>query len=666
MSLRSSVLRLLSFWMLLSAGLAASAASPDLKPREMALRGVVTAEPQFRRKARTLDPLEIARECWQGYLTHQAEPWGMTAGLKPTLRFHFDNRALPWAVLKHHAVDGFDNNSRNVGAHALLRQMFGRAKAGDPSEDGQLAYLLGCTDPESGFPYSPDRLPRHCALGHGELTRNLMLLDEQRPDPELRAWIQRMLATLRRYATVEDRPGIGKIAFYRQGGMGGQGGFNVGEAPVAQTSDPTIGGWQHLYVGWAVGAFSKWHELSGDPEALDFAVALANRLCHSQDAHGDDGSFRPDGSFGGRHQESAGSWHMHGHTHCLPGLVHLGGQLIRAGRRDAGVDFVNRASKVMDWLYDPGRHPDAGSLTGWIGEWLGVAMGMNRPTDCEGCTMGDVTQAACALGAASRWHDSLSSLVRFYDRAEQIYTGQVREQMFRLTPRYLEVMRECLEKRVQKELTNATGQLRAQEVERRYVAAKAVARRMVGQQLGTCGFPDWVNQLKSDLDPELPGIHMQGCCADSTLRASHAIWTETVTGNEQETRVNLAFNRESPLVRVISSLPHRGELNIEVRKAREVLVRVPEWADKSAVRAFRNRKPIELHWEGSYVRFSNLRPGQQLTITYPLREAEIRERIHGVTYVELWRGNTIVDIQPRGKWIPMYERPELRTLEVPQ
>ena len=646
-----------------TAALAAEQPTRQIPPaaREIRNTGSIAAAPQFWRNTDTLDPMQIAKQCWEGYLTQQPEPWGMTAGLKPTLRFHFDNRVLPWAVLRHHAVDGFDNNARNVGAHALLRQMFGVAKEADPGEDGQMAYLLGCTDPESGFPYSLDKVPRHCALGHGELAKNLILLSEQKKDPALKEWVIKMLGTLRRYAAVEERPGIGKVAFYRQGGIGGQGGFNVGEPPVQKTADPTIGGWQHLYVGWAMGAFSKWHEVTGDAEALDFAVGLGNRLCHSEDPNGDDGSFRSDGSFGGKRQESNGSWHMHGHTHCLPGLVHLGGQLIRTGQREAGVRFVTQAGRVMDWLYDPSRNPDAGSMTGWLGEWLGVAMGLDRQADCEGCTMGDVTQTACQLGAASRLDPGLASLVAFYDRAEQIYTGQVMEQMFRVTPRYLEVMKECLTQRVNKELTNATMEGKAQEIERRYAQAAKTAQRMTGQQIGACGFPDWVNSLKSDLDPALPGIHMQGCCADATIRASHAIWWETVTGDEREARVNLGFNRDAALVRVVSSLPHLGELNVFVKTARRVLVRVPGWAQKSEVKVFVDQKAVPLRWEESYVVFDRTQQRQHLTVTYPLRLAEVREPVLGRSFTERWRGNTIVDISPAGKWIPMYHRPELDT-----
>src|ERR1035441_10046630 len=80
-----------------------------------------------------------------------------------------------------------------------------------------------------------------------------------------------------------------------------------------------------------------------------YTTLFRSRLCNTED-NGDDGSFRPDGSFGGKRQESSGSWHMHGHTHCLPGLVHLGGQLIKSGQREAGLRYITQASRTMDWL----------------------------------------------------------------------------------------------------------------------------------------------------------------------------------------------------------------------------------------------------------------------------------------------------------------------------
>jgi len=241
--------------------------------------------------------------------------------------------------------------------------------------------------------------------------------------------------------------------------------------------------------------------------------------------------------------------------------------------------------------------------------------------------------------------------------------------MFRLRPDYLTLVRANLTKQVDKEMTNASLETRGREVDRRFVGAMKAGGRLVGQQMGLCGFPDWVNQLKSDLDPDLPGIHMQGCCSDATIRASNAIRSQTVTGDENETRVNLAFNRDSDVVRVVSCLPHRGEVDVFVKTSKRVLVRVPEWAAKDEVRAYVEKKPVAVKWDRNDVVFDQVKSGRHLTVTYPLKIAELKETVGGLDgtqYTEKWRGNTIVSISPPGKWIPMFERPELEAERVPQ
>jgi hypothetical protein len=572
--------------------------------------------PVFAQTAKTLDPMDVARTAWMGYVENKGDPWGILPDGTPALRLCFDCRALPWSNIKHGPWDGPCDNLRSVGAFGLLYAMFGDEKKEDAVERGQIGYLKGCSDPDTGLAYFSDSLPRNC-FGGGDQARNVLVLYEQTRRKDLRDWAAKMLKAMRYYATVREVAGVGTVAEYNQGDLGGEGGFPAGEPPVKEAKDPTLGGWQYLHTRWNVEAFSRWYSLTGDRSSLDFAVALANRICNG-DPDGNDGSFRPDGSFGGKSQACSGSWHMHGHTHCLPALMHLGGQLMKSEQKEKGLQFIKQVRSTFDWLYDPARNPDAGSMTGWVGEWLMTATGWPRKTDCEGCTMGDMVQTACSLGAASRLDPGLAGYVSYYDRAEQIFRGELVEQMFRLTPDYLKVLRQELTKRVAKDLAQASDEAKSQEVEKRYKEAVATAGRMVGQQLGLSGFPDWVNHTPSDLDSELPGIHMQGCCADATIRAAHAIWSETVTGGSNEARVNMAFNRNSPLVNVKSCLPHRGEMDVFVGSARRVLVRLPEWAPKESVRAYVQKQPVPVKWEGSYVVFDKVSKGQQLTITYPL------------------------------------------------
>ncbi|MEI6913696.1 MAG: hypothetical protein WCL39_01040, partial [Armatimonadota bacterium] len=66
------------------------------RPRQARIIRDINSVPVFARIATTLDPLQIAREAWKGYLTKQPDSWGMTDKGKPEYRFNFDSRALPW------------------------------------------------------------------------------------------------------------------------------------------------------------------------------------------------------------------------------------------------------------------------------------------------------------------------------------------------------------------------------------------------------------------------------------------------------------------------------------------------------------------------------------------------------------------------------------------
>ena len=48
------------------------------------------------------------------------------------------------------------------------------------------------------------------------------------------------------------------------------------------------------------------------------------------------------------------------------------------------------------------------------------------------------------------------------------------------------------------------------------------------------------------------------------------------------------------------------------------------------------------------------RPGQELTLAYPLVEFFQRVKIAGTMYTYHWRGNTVLDVEPRGTILPLF------------
>jgi len=147
-------------------------------------------------------------------------------------------------------------------------------------------------------------------------------------------------------------------------------------------------------------------------------------------------------------------------------------------------------------------------------------------------------------------------------------------------------------------MTNATPELKAKEVERRYGRAKK-AERLDWPADGPCAASGLGQQHEIRGRSGLAWHPYARLLRRRNYPGFRSGWSQIVTGDTEETRVNLAFNRDSPLVKSVSCLPHRGELNMFVKSARRVLVRVPEWAQKSDVKAFVNKEPKPLLWEGS-------------------------------------------------------------------
>jgi len=86
-----------------------------------------------------------------------------------------------------------------------------------------------------------------------------------------------MMKTLRRFAMVYERAGVGKVAAYYQED------FNAAACPAAlPASDPTLGGWACESAGGIAKAFSECYRLTRDTKDLELAAALENRLCHGE------------------------------------------------------------------------------------------------------------------------------------------------------------------------------------------------------------------------------------------------------------------------------------------------------------------------------------------------------------------------------------------------
>lgn len=342
----------------------------------------------------------------------------------------------------------------------------------------------------------------------------------------------------------------------------------------------------------------RYWEASGDPEALQFAIAFAEGQL--ADLQPNCGAYRiaPDGSFGG--------YNTHLHMRPTLGVAHLGA-ILHEPR------YLDYARRVYEFTRSLG--------TDW--GWYPESPNPDHPFS-ETCNMADMADVALWLARGG--------LTEYWDHVERTVRNYTPNAQWFVTPEY-----EALYARVHPE--NPAGVAEAMGLMRRFDGG-----------FYSCLTPNgWV------WDESPGGMNMMGCCPPEGMRSLYTAWSNTVLETERGVEVNLSFNVDRPAAKVVSFLPREGRLTVVTRRAADYWLRVPTWVARGEVRAWVNSAAVEPDWQGAWVRFASAQPGTELTITYPLPQFEQKLHVAGRDYTYQWLGNTVVGVEPRASVLPIFE-----------
>jgi len=89
-----------------------------------------------------------------------------------------------------------------------------------------------------------------------------------------------------------------------------------------------------------------------------------------------------------------------------------------------------------------------------------------------------------------------------------------------------------------------------------------------------------------------------------------------------------------------------------------VLVRVPEWVSVNSSEVFTqtNGRSRQLRWEGRYLNLGSARSGELIAASFPIPQRTTKETIGNILYTLDIKGNTVVNIDPPGENVPLYQR----------
>ena len=356
----------------------------------------------------------------------------------------------------------------------------------------------------------------------------------------------------------------------------------------------------------------RYYEMSADERAVKDIEKMIHWWVDESEYFNADGSFNV--SREGDELYELFKDHVHARMRPTIGVIRYG---IITGK----LELVEWGKRIVD------------DLLGFSGGIGFIPERTMNPNGCESCALRDVL--LCTILLAKNGYP------QYWDVVERMARNHVVEQQVRNTSWIKQPESE------------------PEETERK--SYHKVADRVMGGWAGWSDPNDWYGvRTRSN-----PGQFCQPTpyhCCHIGGSMIYAVWHNVVTVNEKGVYVNLSLNRDSKRILIKSHRPYEGKIEILIHDAPKLFVRIPDWVNKNNVKVTVDAESKDYEWEGNYVKLAGLNPKQNVTITYPLRMLHVKTRIGGAIDVEppeytlTWRGNTVVELTPKGNLCPLYQR----------
>ena len=364
-------------------------------------------------------------------------------------------------------------------------------------------------------------------------------------------------------------------------------------------------------------------EMTGEEEALDFALALARGIVGRVNPNEING-FNPDGTF---------LVHAHTHAHSAWGVAYAG----LLGRDERLVEFGRKVYEFVRGL---------GTEAGWYPEAIPDKRAYMRPHS-EVCTVADMADIATCLARSGR--------TAYWDHVERTMLNGIRATQFFATLPFEKLYRKTHADKTPEEVEKGLQDVRNMQ-------GGCAALSPLNDQVFETDKSWLLEDLKgksrrgeADLKLEINGGE---CCPPSGMRAIHNAWRNTIVSQDDGIFVNLYLARQSEWADVVPPPAFEPGISVKVKKAGDFHVRVPSWVDKSTVTASVGGKKVEAKWQGDYLKFKSAGAGDKLSVDFPKHE-ETQDLTLGdeprvENYKVHWSENWIKTVEPAGEHLPMY------------
>jgi len=193
------------------------------------------------------------------------------------------------------------------------------------------------------------------------------------------------------------------------------------------------------------------------------------------------------------------------------------------------------------------------------------------------------------------------------------------------------------------------GRVRPQptRVDERFQTAEDMPERCIGAFAGWPTANDWYAGQ---------GDGIMHCCTGNGTRALYYVWENILHHDSGKLRVNLLLNRASPWADVDSHIPYVGQVDVKIKEAVDLSLRIPEWVAPGEVRVQVNGVERGVSWGGRYAQVGAVKAEDVVVMTFPIAERTDEVWIQKEKYTLVRKGNEIVSIDPPGRYHPLFMR----------
>jgi hypothetical protein len=133
------------------------------------------------------------------------------------------------------------------------------------------------------------------------------------------------------------------------------------------------------------------------------------------------------------------------------------------------------------------------------------------------------------------------------------------------------------------------------------------------------------------------------------------VWDRAVTQKEGRLCVNIPLDKQTDDYKLESAYPERGQMALMVKHDAKICFRMYPFM-KGGINVCVDGKEAAFEMHDGLVCIGEVKAGQKVTLSHPIRSALKKERCAGREYKVLWRGCDVIDILPHGEHLRLFQR----------